>query len=162
MSGEVSTDAVMAELGDRVRQRLVDRLRALDATGPCADPALLEEAERILRSAIDSADSGALVLPDLLGDPDRWRLDPVMRLESHRGKLQASAVKLVKRRILLPLLRWLFEYSHDNFERQRRVNDVLFACVQDLAGETARLRREVQRLEARLTPDGLPAAADRR
>jgi len=46
---------------------------------------------------------------------------------------------------LLPVMRWLFEYSRDNFERQRRVNQVLFACVQELAVETARLRQELQR-----------------
>ena len=46
----------------------------------------------------------------------------------------------------MPMFRWLFEYSRDNFERQRRVNDVLFACVQELAIENARLRRDVQAL----------------
>jgi len=44
------------------------------------------------------------------------------------------------------VLRWLFEYSRDNFERQRRMNEVLSACVQELAIETARLRQEVHRL----------------
>ena len=44
----------------------------------------------------------------------------------------------------MPVLRWLFEYSRDNFERQRRVNRVLFACVQELALETARLRQEAR------------------
>jgi hypothetical protein len=48
----------------------------------------------------------------------------------------------------MPLLRWMYEYSRDNFERQRRVNHVLFACVQELALETALLRREVRRLSA--------------
>jgi hypothetical protein len=46
----------------------------------------------------------------------------------------------------MPLFRWLFEYSRDNFERQRKVNDVLFACVQELAIENARLRRDLDRL----------------
>ena len=46
----------------------------------------------------------------------------------------------------MPLVRWLFEYSRDNFERQQRVNHVLFACVQELAIENARLRRDVQSL----------------
>jgi hypothetical protein len=54
----------------------------------------------------------------------------------------------VKRRLLMPVLRWLFEYSRDNFERQRRLNHVLFACVQELAIETARLRKEVHRLSS--------------
>jgi hypothetical protein len=49
----------------------------------------------------------------------------------------------------MPVLRWLFEYSRDNFERQRRVNQVLFACVQQLSLETARLRRELEQRESR-------------
>ena len=52
----------------------------------------------------------------------------------------------VKKRILMPVFRWLFEYSRDNFERQRRMNEVLSACVQALAIETAQLRQEVRRL----------------
>ena len=51
----------------------------------------------------------------------------------------------MKKRLVLPVVRWLFEYNRDNFERQRRVNAVLFACVQELAIETARLRRDLAR-----------------
>jgi hypothetical protein len=69
-----------------------------------------------------------------------------MRYSSHRGPASGGAIAFVKRRLLMPVLRWLFEYSRDNFERQRRVNDVLFACVQELAIENARLRRELQAL----------------
>jgi hypothetical protein len=58
----------------------------------------------------------------------------------------------------MPPLRWLFEYSRDNFERQRRTNHVLFACVQELALETARLRREVRRLSS---PSAGPERIDR-
>jgi hypothetical protein len=43
----------------------------------------------------------------------------------------------------MPLLRWFYEFNRDNFERQRRINQVLFACVQELAIETTRLRREL-------------------
>jgi hypothetical protein len=46
----------------------------------------------------------------------------------------------------MPLLRWFYEFSRDNFERQRRVNQVLFACVQELAIEVAKQRRELQAL----------------
>jgi hypothetical protein len=46
----------------------------------------------------------------------------------------------------MPVLRWFYEFSRDNFERQRRVNQVLFACVQELAIETTRLRNEVREL----------------
>jgi len=84
-------------------------------------------------------------MPELLGDPAAWRIDTAMRYGSHRGGLVAASILFVKRRVLMPALRWLFEYSHDNFERQRRVNDVLFACVQELAIENARLRRDLDR-----------------
>ena len=58
----------------------------------------------------------------------------------------ARFIIFAKRRLLMPVFRWLFEYSRDNFERQRRMNEVLCGCVQELAIETARLRREVRRL----------------
>jgi hypothetical protein len=54
-------------------------------------------------------------------------------------------IRGVKQRVLMPALRWLFEYSHDNFVRQQRVNHVLFACVQELAIQNAELRRELER-----------------
>ena len=43
---------------------------------------------------------------------------------------------------------WIYNHSHsrDNFERQRHMNAVLAACVQELAIETARLRRELDRV----------------
>ena len=52
----------------------------------------------------------------------------------------------MKQRLLMPLLRWFYEFNRDNFERQRRINQVLFACVQELAIELAKQRRELQAL----------------
>ncbi|MBI4266390.1 MAG: hypothetical protein HY657_18615 [Acidobacteria bacterium] len=142
----VSVDAVNAELRGRVRERL--RRRLLDSGGPRAfeDPALFADVEALLRVAADASETTTLMLPELLGDPAAWRLTTAMRYPSHRGPRAASIVIFFKRRILMPLFRWLFEYSRDNFERQRRLNYVLFACVQELAVETVRLRREVHRL----------------
>ena len=108
------------------------------------DPTLFADVERLLRASIDAGDSNALIVPELLGEPASWRLETAMKYGSHRGAATGSAVQFVKRRLLMPVLRWLFEYSRDNFERQRRVNQVLFACVQELALETARLRRELE------------------
>ena len=68
-----------------------------------------------------------------------------MRYDTHRGPVGGGLRVFVKKRMLMPVLRWLFEYSRDNFERQRTVNQVLFACVQELAVETARLRQELER-----------------
>jgi hypothetical protein len=71
-----------------------------------------------------------------------------MRYQSHRPAGTGSVIVFLKRRLLMPVLRWMFEYSRDNFERQRRVNQVLFACVQELALETALLRRKLDGQEA--------------
>ncbi len=135
----------MHELQGRVRERLREHLLGRGASPAFQDPALFAEVERILQTATRSGDASALILPELLGDPGTWELDTAMRYETHRGNAAGSAVLFLKRRVLMPVLRWLFEYSRDNFERQRRVNQVLFACVQELAVETARLRQDVQR-----------------
>jgi hypothetical protein len=136
----------MAELHERVRGRLRERLLASGASRAFEDPVLFEEVERLLQSATTSADGQALLLPEILGDRNTWRLQTALRYESHRTAPVASLILFVKRRLLMPMMRWLFEYSHDNFLRQRRVNDVLFACVQELAIENARLRREMKAL----------------
>jgi hypothetical protein len=145
----VSADAVMHELQGRVRERL--RLQLLQNGGSRAfeDPALFAEVEALLRSAANTTPISTLLLPELLGDPETWRLSTKPPYQSHRSAGAASLILFFKRRVMMPVLRWLFEYSRDNFERQRRVNDVIFACVQELAAETARLRQEVRRLSSK-------------
>lgn len=145
----VSADAVMTELQGRVRERL--RLQLLQNGGSRAfeDPALFAEVEALLQAAANTGRTSTLLLPELLGDPDTWRLRTKPPYQSHRSAGAASLILFFKQRVLMPVLRWLFEYSRDNFERQRRVNDVMFACVQELAAETARLRQEVRRLSAK-------------
>jgi len=135
----------MAELQGRVRERLRAQLLRNGASPAFNDPALFADVEALLHTATDVGDTDALLLPELLGEPDTWRLDTAMRYQSHRTSGSASIIIFLKRRVLMPALRWLFEYSRDNFERQRRVNRVLFACVQELAVETARLRQELER-----------------
>jgi hypothetical protein len=139
---------VNAELRSRVRERLRQHLLDHGASRAFEDPALFADVDRILQSATQAGIANALILPELLGDPETWRLRMAMRYESHRGGATGAAMVFVKQRLLMPLLRWLFEYSRDNFERQRRVNEVLFACVQELAIETARLRQELERQTA--------------
>lgn len=136
----------MTELHERVRGRIRERLLSHGASREFEDPALFAEVERILQTATATGDAQALLLPELLGDRETWRLQTAMRYQSHRPSGVASLFIFAKQRLLMPMLRWLFEYSRDNFERQRRVNDVLFACVQELAIENARLRRDVQAL----------------
>jgi hypothetical protein len=141
----VDVEAVMAELHHRVRERLRTELVEEGGVRAFDDPALFAEVESLLRAGASTPETARLLLPELLGAPDTWRLTTSMRYQSHRGRLLAGPFIFVKRRLVLPLLRWFYEYSRDNFERQRRVNHVLFACVQELAIETALLRRELDR-----------------
>jgi len=141
----VSVETVMSELQGRVRERLRTELLRNGASPAFEDPRLFADVEAMLHTATDVRDTDALLLPELLGEPDRWRLETAMRYQSHRTSGPASIIIFFKRRVLMPAFRWMFEYSRDNFERQRRVNRVLFACVQELAVETARLRQELDR-----------------
>ena len=136
----------MAELQARVKERLRADLLRHGASRAFEDPALFAEVEGLLREAADRSQLLTLLLPEILGDPDTWRIETAMRYHSHRGSAAASLIMFIKRRMLMPVFRWLFEYSRDNFERQRRVNAILFACVEELAIETARLRQDVRRL----------------
>jgi len=140
-----SVDQVMAELQGRVRERVRADLVRHGASGALEDPVFFAEIDSMLRAAIDRSQPAALLLPELLGDPSTWRLDTAIRYQSHRGAA-AGPIVFVKKRLLMPVLRWFYEFSRDNFERQRRVNQVLFACVQELAIETTRLRNEVREL----------------
>lgn len=142
-------NAVMAELQVEVQARLRKELLRHGASEALEDPAVYAAVERVLRDALTRTDRAALLLPELLGDPAGWRLEPALKIGSHRGRLTASIIGGVKRRVLMPALRWLFEYTHDNFVRQQRMNAVLASCVQELAIQNALLRRDVDRLAGR-------------
>jgi hypothetical protein len=118
------------------RQRLLARGSAPDYR----DPELFAAVERVLRRAIEERDPDVLLLPELLGDDDEWVLQTHLRFSSHRPVLGPILVFL-KRRLLLPLTRWLYEYSLENFQRQERLNRILFACIEELAIENAKLRK---------------------
>ena len=152
---DVKVDAVMADLQERLRERQREELLLHGASAALADPAVYAGVERVLRHAM-RASRRSLLLPQLLGDPSNWRLEPALRLGSHRRALPAAIIRGIKQRVLMPAMRWLFEYTHDNFARQQRVNDVLFACVQELATENAALRRQIEKL---LPPGESPSEA---
>jgi hypothetical protein len=158
----VSVTAVMSELQGRVRERLRTELLRNGGSPAFEDPRLFAEVEALLHTATDVGDTHALLLPELLGDPETWRLETAIRYQSHRTPGAASLLIFLKRRVLMPVLRWLFEYSRDNFERQRRVNRVLFACVQELALETARLRQELDCRARPSTSSGRPEPVEGR
>ena len=138
----------MSDLRQRVRERLRGELLKEGASSAFEDPQLFAEVDALLRRAADVSDSDALLIPEVMGDPVTWRLQTAMHYRSHQTSGRASLIIFFKRRVLMPMFRWLFEYSRDNFERQRRVNQVLFACVQELAAETALLRRQLHQHSA--------------
>jgi hypothetical protein len=135
----------MADVQARVRATLRARLVAAGARD-LADDRLFEEVDALFRAALANDYQVALLLPNLL--PDDWQPELALRLSSHRGGLTAKLLVGIKRRILLPLTRWLFEFSLDNFRRQHRLNLTLIACLQTFAIEHARLAREVADLRA--------------
>ena len=102
-----------------------------------------------VRYALSEArDPEALLLPDLLTSEADWDLSLHLKYSSHRPAA-GGLIIWVKRRVLLPLMRWLYEYSLENFRRQRRINTVLFACIEELAIENARLRQALPRDSSR-------------
>jgi len=96
----------------------------------------------VLRRALDARDHDVLLLPDFMTSEDDWQLRLHLQWASHRPVV-GPALIFFKRRVLLPLMRWLYEYSLENFRRQRRVNLVLFACIEELAIENAKLRQRL-------------------
>lgn len=144
----------MNEVRARVRATLRARLVALGAADDFADERDFAEVDALLRRALAHDDPHALLLPELLPDP--WRPELALDLPGHRGGVAAAAILFAKRRVLLPLTRWLFEYTLENFRRQHRVNVALMACVQTLAAEQVRLRRRLDALES---ADGAGSAA---
>ena len=143
---KVNVDAVMAELREQLQRDLRKELLRHGASRALEDPSVYAALEGVLRDAVRRSDKRALLLPELLGDPSTWRLEPALTVGSHRGRLAAGVIRGIKQRLLMPALRWLFEYTHDNFVRQQRMNHVLIACVQELATQNALLRRDVDRL----------------
>jgi len=152
----------MAEVHERVRARLRERLLLHGASPAFDDPTLFADVERLLQRAASAGDANALLLAEVLGDPETWRLQTAMHYDSHRSARTAGPILFIKQRILMPVFRWLFEYSRDNFERQRRVNQVLFACIQELAIENATLRQEMRAITGGTLPHARPEASERR
>jgi hypothetical protein len=147
----VAVEALMREIEDDVRELRRRRLLARGGAGEYRDAAVYEGVDETLRRAIDGRDHDALLLPDLLSSDPEWQLSLHLRYASHRPLIGPLLIA-VKRRVLLPLTRWLYEFSLENFRRQRRINTVLFAAIEELAIENSRLRQEVESLKGSAPP----------
>jgi len=130
---------IEAAVRDELRRRLVAR------GGPAEfrDPAIFTGVHALLARAADRRDLDALLLPELLADEEAWKPAVELKIASHRPVV-GPVIVFFKRRVILPLVRWLFEYTDDNFRRQDYVNRVVMACLEELAIDNARLRAELE------------------
>jgi hypothetical protein len=138
----IRIDAVMGEIERDVRARLRRHVLKRGGAADYQDAQLFESVRAVLARAVDERNLDAMLLPELLDTDVEWRLQTHLSLTTHRPAV-GRVILFVKRRVLLPLTRWLFEYSQDNFRRQDHLNRLLIACIEELALENARLRRDL-------------------
>jgi len=141
----IHVEALMDDVRRRVRDELRRKLRTRASAPELDDEAIFAAVEEVFRGAVTRARRGALILPEVIDDDD-WRLDTSLAFSTHRPVI-GSAILLVKRRVLLPLTQWLYDYTRRNFDRQQRVTETIFACLQALAADNARLRRDLEALQ---------------
>ena len=146
----------MHEVRDRVKAELHRRLTERGAADELADRGVFDEVDALFRRGL-TRDRADLLLPALMAEP--WRPELSLRLSSHRAPSAAAPILFVKKRILQPMFRWLFEYSQDNFRRQDHLNHALVACLQSLAADHARLKQRVAALEGAEAAVGRPRGA---
>jgi hypothetical protein len=143
----VTTDAVMEEVRDRIRADLHARLVLQGAGDDFADRAVFDEVDRLFDQAMSIEDPRALLIPTRLEGP--WKPTLSLDFPTHRNAVVAAPIRFLKMRLVLPVVRWLYEFSHENFKRQHQVNLALMAIVQTLAADHARLKARVAELERR-------------
>jgi hypothetical protein len=139
---KVRVDEVMGEIERDVRARLRRHLIKRGGAADYQDQEIFDAVHALLARAVDERNLDATLLPELLDSDVDWRLQTHLELTTHRPAV-GRFLLFAKRRILLPMTRWLFEYSQENFRRQDHLNRVLFACIEELALENARLRRDL-------------------
>jgi hypothetical protein len=142
---KVRVDAVMAEIERDVRDRLRRHLVKKGGAADYQDEAIFDAVHALLARAVDERNLDATLLPELTdGDVD-WRLQTHLKLTTHRPAAAGRLILFAKNKLVLPMTRWLFEYSQENFRRQDHLNRILFACIEELALDNARLRRQLER-----------------
>jgi hypothetical protein len=140
----LSVERLMRDIEEEARRARRARILAHGGATEYRDPEVFRRVEGALRRALETRGHDLLLLPELLGDETEWRLETRLRFSSHRP-LVGPLLVFIKRRVLLPMTRWLYEYSLENFRRQQRVNELLFSCIEELAIENVRLARLLDR-----------------
>ena len=140
---KLRVDAVMGEIERDVRARLRLHLIKRGGAADYQDEEIFDAVHALLARAVDERNLDATLLPELLDSDVDWRLRTHLEFTTHRPAV-GRFILFAKKKILLPMTRWLFEYSQENFRRQDHLNRMLFACIEELALENARLRRDIQ------------------
>ena len=145
----VLTEAVMDEVRERVRSELHARLLAQGAGADLQDRAVFDQVDALFDRALAHRHPRSLLLAARLPSP--WT--PVLEAEfaTHRSGLAGRLIRFAKMRLVLPVVRWLYEHGNENFRRQHQVNVTSMACLQTLAAEQARLAARLAELERRLS-----------
>jgi hypothetical protein len=144
----------MDEVRERVRGALFARLVAQGAADDFDSFGVFSEVDRLFDQALSHEHPRTLLLAARLTEP--WRLSLSLDFRSHRPGLAGRAIRFAKSRLVLPVVRWLWEHVNENFRRQQQVNLALMACLQTLAAEQARLAARLGPLEARSSQAGEP------
>lgn len=140
---------LMREIEDEVREQRRQRMLARGGPDEYQDEELFGIVENVLRRAVQGRNLDALLVPELIDADQDWELRLPLEFRSHRP-VTGPLIVFLKKKLLLPLMHWLYEYSLENFRRQRLTNKLLFASIEELALENARLRRLL------LDPDAPP------
>jgi hypothetical protein len=148
MPVSVRVDQVMDEIERDVRARLRRHLLKTGGAADYQDQAIFDAVHAQLARAVEGRDLDATLLGELVDADVDWRLQTHLHLTTHRSAAAGRLILFVKQKLLLPLTRWLFEYSQENFRRQDHLNRIMFACIEELALENARLRREIESASA--------------
>jgi hypothetical protein len=128
-----------SDLMQRVRNRVIDRHgEAILSDRKAAIVEMLQLAPSYLKS-------DAPRLPGLLVPGREWDLQLELKLGTHRPLIGRILVGV--KRLMMPPLRWLFEYSQVNFSRQKRLNRAVLESLEILLVETAWMRVGLRRLE---------------
>jgi hypothetical protein len=137
----------MDEVRGRVRAELYARLVAQGAGDDFESRDVFDEVDRLFDQALAHEHPRALLLSARLVDP--WRPALSLDFATHRRGLAGHLIRFAKSRVVLPVVRWLYEYASENFRRQHRVNVALMACLQALAADHARLKARLAEVERR-------------
>ena len=148
-SGFLNVEEIMTSIKRKIREG--QATASTEGHSSAEVKAFFEQAVNVSDDLNEPASQGslalALSLPRLLRDRDAdWRLKTYLRFPSHR-RVVGPAISALKRHLLLPLFRVFHEYGRENFRRQNNLNVTMFACLELLAAENIRLRRDLSQLQ---------------